>query len=134
MAERVPNYVSDDYEAWGCIGGFVDTWKQPAPKKRGRPALEKRGSPAPKKRGRPPGSTSAKRQKVEDRYDTEAPFEVMFPGKTVRLVNWCLFEGESFDEARRKAVLPEGATHFARIRMRYCGDMNCFEAAAVCVS
>jgi hypothetical protein len=134
MAERVPNYVSDDYEAWGCIGGFVDTWKQPAPKKRGRPALEKRGSPAPKKRGRPPGSTSAKRQKVEDRYDTEAPFEVMFPGKTVRLVNWCLFEGESFDEARRKAILPEGGTHFARIRMRRRGDMHCIEAAAVCVS
>ena len=122
MAERVPNYVCDDYEAWGCIGGFVDLMPS-------RPA-----KPAPKKRGRPPGSTSAKRQKVEDRYDTEAPFEVMFPGKTVRLVNWCLFEGESFDEARRKAVLPEGATHFARIRLRYCGDMNCIEAAAVCVS
>jgi len=50
MPERVPNYVSDDYEARGCIGGFVDTWKLSAPKKRGRPA----------------GSTSAKRQKVED--------------------------------------------------------------------
>ena len=25
MPERVPNYVSGDYEAWGCIGGFVDT-------------------------------------------------------------------------------------------------------------
>jgi hypothetical protein len=129
MAERVPNYVSDDYEAWGCIGGFVDTWK-PAPKKRGRPALEKRGSP-PKKRGRP--SSLAKRQ-TEDKCDTEAPFEVMFPGKTVRLVTWCLFEGESFDEARKKAVLPEGATHFARVRMRYSGGMNCIEAAAVCVS
>ena len=127
MAERKPNYVSDDYEASGCIGGFVDTWKQPAPRKRGRPALEKRGSPAPKKRGRP-----SKRQNVEGA--TEAPFEVMFPGKTVRLVKWCLFDGESFDEARRKAVLPEGATHFVRIRMRHSGGMNCIEAAAVCVS
>jgi hypothetical protein len=118
MAERVPNYVSDDYEAWGSIGGFVDTWKLSAPKKRGRPA----------------GSTSTKRQKIEDKCDTEAPLDVMFPGKTVRIVKWCLFEGESFDEARKKAVLPEGATHFARIRLRYCGDMNCIEAAAVCVS
>jgi len=58
----------------------------------------------------------------------------MFPGKTVRLFNWCMFEGESFDEARKKAILPEGATHFARIRLRYCGDMNCIEAAAVCAS
>ena len=122
MAERVPNYVSDDYEALGCIGGFVDLMPS-------RPA-----KPAPKKRGRPPGSTSAKRQKVEDRYDTEAPFEVMFPGKTARLVKWCLFDRESFDEARRKAILPEGAAHFVRIRMRHSGGMNCIEAAAVCVS
>ena len=89
---------------------------------------------APKKRGRPAGPTSTKRQKIEDECDAEAPFDVMFPGKTVRIVKWCLFEGESFDEARKKAVLPDGATHFARIRLRYCGGMNCIEAAAVSVS
>ena len=68
----------------------MDPWRA-APKKR---ALAPRQG-SPKKRGRP-----SKRQKVEG--DTEAPFEVMFPGKTVRLVKWCLFDGESFDEARRK--------------------------------
>ena len=62
MPERVP----------GCIGGFVDTWNLSARKKRGRPA----------------GSTSTKRQKIEDKYDTEAPFDVMFPDKTVRIVKW----------------------------------------------
>ena len=98
----------------------MDPWRA-APKKR---ALAPRQG-SPKKRGRP-----SKRQKVEG----EAPFEVMFPGKTVRLVKRCLFDGESFDEARRKAILPEGATHFVRIRMRHSGGMNCIEAAAVCVS